>query len=371
MTAEYLQRSRFHNLSGKYIQRFPFQTNVIVVHPVRLWDPQEKLIIKEWDRKQNQNILSIGLVLELESLSAVDPDHTAKCKSNHRFWDLSLEFGVFWQPSFVFFSFVSQVLFSFVFQVMCTVTCNILQWLNELEGWAVCSLLCFSKGISQVYHTSWLFSFFFFFFNSDSEGLICYFLYNILRPLHSLHVINCSIILPCFPPPANRLSSCHALCFGFSHCWCVRKACSNQAGHSFNQYLTVNCKPAPWSSATIPCLAAKPLISTYCFWKDYNLCTRLPWSDVHKNIKYENKIALSSACEPKKPLYCCVRYASNHCNSAGQGLWENGNFQPGSWISGWEGRDEMERGHRMWGTPHIFLRIFFTPNKDLSSPPVV
>lgn len=190
-----------------------------------------------------------------------------------------------------------------------------------------------------------------------------------MEPLNSLHVINHSITLPPSPPPANRLSSCHALCFRFSHCWRARKACSNQAGHSFNLYLTVNCKPVPWSTATIPCFAAKSLISTYCFWKDYNLCTQLPWSDVHKNIKYENKIALSGACEPNKPLNCCVRYASNQCNPAGQVLWENGNFQPGSWISGWEGRDEMERGHITRGISHIFCQNFVHPKSRSIVPP--
>lgn len=122
--------------------------------------------------------------------------------------------------------------------------------------------------------------------NCNSEGLICLF----VQYSETIKESACSQLLsnsPPFFPPANRLSSCRALCFRFSHLWHAWKACSNQAGHPFNPYLTVNCKPVPWSTATIPCFAAKSLISTYCFWKDYNLRARLLWSDVRKNIKYE------------------------------------------------------------------------------------
>jgi len=174
----------------------------------------------------------------------------------------------------------------------------------------------------------------------NSEDLICCFVQysETVKQPACYQLLNNS--RPFFPP-ANRLSSCHALCFRFSHLWQASKACSNLAGHSFNLYLTVNCKPIPWSTATIPCFTAKSLISTYCFWKDYNLCTRLLWSAVHKNIQYESKIAFCAACEPNKPLNCHVRYASDQCKPAGEMLWENGNFQQGSWLSGREQRDEI------------------------------
>lgn len=186
-------------------------------------------------------------------------------------------------------------MFCSVFQVAYTVICIVIPWQKECVGWAISKLL------------------FFFFFGrktKKSEGLICY----VVQYFETINQPACYQLLSNSPyifPPANRLSSCYALCLRFSHLWHARKACSNQAGHSFNLYLTVNCKPVPWSTATIPCFTAKSLISTYCFWKDYNLCTWLLWSDVHKNIKYESKIAFCAACEPNKPLNCRVRYASN------------------------------------------------------------
>lgn len=77
------------------------------------------------------------------------------------------------------YSFFSSKVFCFVFQTMGTAICTLLQWLNELIGWAISGLLWFFKETSHVHNMSWLFSFSFHFFfcqqNCNSEGLMCYF----------------------------------------------------------------------------------------------------------------------------------------------------------------------------------------------------
>lgn len=113
MAVEYLQRRKFHNLSGQMHPKVSFPDKRNSSSHCEALRPQENLIIKEWNRKQNQNILSVFLLLELELLSALDPDYTAKYKSNIRFWELGLGLGFFWQLSvlfsFVFFCFPSYV----------------------------------------------------------------------------------------------------------------------------------------------------------------------------------------------------------------------------------------------------------------------
>lgn len=219
----------------------------------------------------------------------------------------------------------------FCFQITCTIICTIFPWLNEMSLYAEQFLTsCDFLKKPHMHNISWLFYFFFFFSDSqrncNSESLFYYYIQysETIKQPACYHLLSNS---PHIFPPANRLSSCHALCFRFSHLWHARKACSSQAGHSFNLYLTVNCKPVPWSTATIPCFIAKSLISTYCFWKDYNLYTWLLWSDMCKNIKYESKIFYCAACEPNKPLNWRVRYASNQCKPEEELHWENGNFQ--------------------------------------------
>lgn len=118
MAVEYLQRRKFHNLSGQMHSKVSFPDKCNSSSHCEALRPQENLIIKEWNRKQNQNILSICLLLELELLSALDADYTAKYKSNIRFWELGLGLG-----AWVFLAAKSIVFFCFLlFSKLCALS---------------------------------------------------------------------------------------------------------------------------------------------------------------------------------------------------------------------------------------------------------